>query len=303
MKRRAPAAAAAASRWSVPWVRSRLVTVNIRSKWRRSKPAASDVIWWTTASGSARATASPTAMASRPSSTTGSAPSSRSRAALAGLRVDAVTWSPCATSWGSSCCPMAPAAPATKTRMMPPLSVVPGPLRAARTLRRGTASARDIRPASARAAATSRRRGGLAAYPVVQDEERQPEDGEGVLGPQLAVAGVDVKLLGEAVHRQHREIPGGGVDVGQVVPGLIVIAPAGQDQAAAGAGPRQQGRGEARLRQREADAHVPAATVPVGGVDADVDRLVGIGERADPAADHHVIGAVPGDGVDPAADT
>src|SRR4249919_1203986 len=215
MKRRTPAAAAAASRWSVPWVRSWLVTANIRSKWRRSEPPASDVIWWTTASGSARATASPTAIASRPSTTTGSAPSSRSRAALAGLLVDAVTWCPCATSWGSSCCPMAPAAPATKTRMMPPCPVPPAPLRAARTLRRGTAPARDIRAASAPAAVTGGRRGGLAVYPVVQDEERQPEHGEGVLGPQLAVFGVDVKLLGEAVDRQHREFPGGRVDVGE----------------------------------------------------------------------------------------
>ena len=40
-------------------------------------------------------------------------------------------------------------------------------------------------------------------HPVVEDEEGQPEDGEGVLGPQLAVAHVDVELLGEAADGQH----------------------------------------------------------------------------------------------------
>src|SRR5215470_4792477 len=144
MNRRAPAAAAAASRWSVPWVRSWLVTANIRSKWRRSASPASDVIWWMTASGSALATASPTAMASRPSTTAGSAPSARSRPALAGLLVAAVTWCPCATSSGSNCCPTAPAAPATNTRIVPSrVRYRPAPCGPANTLRRGTAPTRD----------------------------------------------------------------------------------------------------------------------------------------------------------------
>ncbi len=43
---------------------------------------------------------------------------------------------------------------------------------------------------------------GLGVDAVVEDEERQPEDPEGVLGPQLVVLDVDVELLGEAVHRQ-----------------------------------------------------------------------------------------------------
>src|SRR6266699_2616546 len=73
-----------------------------------------------TTSGSALATASPTAVASRPSTTAGSAPSARSCPALAGLLVVAVTWCPCPASWGSSCRPTAPAAPATKTRMLTP---------------------------------------------------------------------------------------------------------------------------------------------------------------------------------------
>jgi hypothetical protein len=43
----------------------------------------------------------------------------------------------------------------------------------------------------------------------VEDEERQSEYGESMLGPQLAVLDVDVKLLGEAVDGQHREVSGG----------------------------------------------------------------------------------------------
>src|SRR5262249_14363032 len=102
------------------------------------------------------------------------------------------------------------------------------------------------------------RAGGLAADQVVEDEEGQPEDGEGVLGPQLAVVCVDVELFGEALDRQHREVPGGWVDVGEVVAGLVLSAAAGQDQATAGAGPWQQRRGEAGLRPPEAAAHRPA---------------------------------------------
>jgi hypothetical protein len=70
----------------------------------------------------------------------------------------------------------------------------------------------------------------------MQDEEGQPEDGEGVLGSQLAVLHVDVELFGEAMDGQHREIPGGLVDVGEVVAGLVQVAAAGQDQAATGGG-------------------------------------------------------------------
>src|SRR5215472_12041745 len=47
---------------------------------------------------------------------------------------------------------------------------------------------------------------GFAVYPVVEDEERQPEDGEGMLGPQFAVVDVDVELFGEAADRQHGEL-------------------------------------------------------------------------------------------------
>ena len=76
-------------------------------------------------------------------------------------------------------------------------------------------------------------------HPVIQDEEGQSEDGEGVLDSQFAVLHVDVKLFGEAVDRQHRELPGSWVDVGEVVAGLVQVAAAGQDQATAGTvGPR-----------------------------------------------------------------
>ena len=49
------------------------------------------VISWTITSGSALATASPTARASSPSSSTGSAPAARKAASLAGLRLVAAT--------------------------------------------------------------------------------------------------------------------------------------------------------------------------------------------------------------------
>src|SRR4030095_8002393 len=51
---------------------------------------------------------------------------------------------------------------------------------------------------SPRSAATSSARG-LGTDAVVQDQERQPEDPEGMLGPELVVADVDVELLGEAM--------------------------------------------------------------------------------------------------------
>src|SRR5215470_11540030 len=144
--------------------------------------------------------------------------------------------------------------------------------------------------------------GRFAVYPVVEDEKRQPEDRESVLGPQFAVVDVDIELFGEAVDRQHRELPGGWVGVGEVVAGLVQVAAAGQGQATAGAGARQQRSGEAGLRQREADAHIPATAVPVGGVDADIDRLAGVSERPDPAPDRHDTTAIRRNRVDPAAD-
>ena len=51
---------------------------------------------------------------------------------------------------------------------------------------------------------------GLGVDAVMEDEERQPEDPEGVLGAQLVVLDVHVELFGEAVDRQRRELSGGG---------------------------------------------------------------------------------------------
>src|SRR3954471_16250574 len=74
------------------------------------------VIWCTTVSGRAAATASRTDGASSPFITTPSAPSCASRSSLAGLVVVAVTWWPCATSCGTSRRPRTPLARATNTR-------------------------------------------------------------------------------------------------------------------------------------------------------------------------------------------
>jgi hypothetical protein len=43
--------------------------------------------------------------------------------------------------------------------------------------------------------------GGFAVHPVLEDEEGQPEDEEGVLGSQFVVLHVDVELFGEAADR------------------------------------------------------------------------------------------------------
>ena len=90
-----PVALAAASRWSIPSLRSRLVAAKKRSGFLglglpecvRDKA----VIWFTIASGRAAATASPTAAAFSPSITTPSAPSSANNPSLSGLVVVAVT--------------------------------------------------------------------------------------------------------------------------------------------------------------------------------------------------------------------
>ena len=71
-------------------MRRRLVTANERSKCFGSRAADSDDIWWTTASGSALATDSPTAALSSPSTTTGSAPRVFRKPVLAAWLVVAV---------------------------------------------------------------------------------------------------------------------------------------------------------------------------------------------------------------------
>ena len=91
MTRRVPAWAAAASRLSVPWVRSAFVAANTLSGWRRLRMLASAVISCTITSGDAARTSAITASRSRPSRMTGAAPAARRPAALAGVLVVAVT--------------------------------------------------------------------------------------------------------------------------------------------------------------------------------------------------------------------
>src|SRR6266545_4046291 len=112
---------------------------------------------------------------------------------------------------------------------------------------------------------------------------------------------MDVELLGEAMHGEGGEFSAGGVDVGQVVAGMVEVTSAGEYQPASGPGSRLQRGGEAALRYGEADADVPAAVVAVRGVAADVDGFVGVGERADPAAYGHDVPVGQGDRVDAAA--
>ena len=137
---------------------------------------------------------------------------------------------------------------------------------------------------------------------VVEDEQRQPEDPEGVLGAQFVVLDVYVELFGEAMDREGRERSGRGVDVGQVVARVHEVAAAGEHETTAGSRARLKGGGEAGLREREADADLSASVVPVGGVDPDVDRFVVVGEGSDPPADGYDVIAVQSDRVDAAAD-
>jgi hypothetical protein len=134
----------------------------------------------------------------------------------------------------------------------------------------------------------------------MQHKEREAENPERMLGPQLTLVHVHIQALGESPDGRRGELGGLRVDVGQVVTRLVELAAAVKYQAAARPRARRQRRGEAGLRQREADADVSPARVPVDRIDADVYRLVGIGEGADPAADHHAVGQS-GDGIDPAA--
>ena len=92
---------------------------------------------------------------------------------------------------------------------------------------------------------------------------------------------VDGEFLGETMDRQRGETGVRRVAIGEIVAGVILIATAGQGQPAVGPAAGQERRREAGVRQRKSDADVTSVAVSVGGVDADVDGLVGIGERAD----------------------
>jgi hypothetical protein len=85
----------------------------------------SAVIWWMMTSGCAAVTAVSTAWRSSPSTMTGVASWSFRRLALAGERVPAVAWWPAEIRPGTRYRPITPVAPATKTRMMSSLAVIP----------------------------------------------------------------------------------------------------------------------------------------------------------------------------------
>ena len=70
----------------------------------------------------------------------------------------------------------------------------------------------------------------LAVDGVMQHQEREPVEGERVVGSKLAALGEDVELLGEAVHGQRGELAGFGIDVGQVVAGVGELAAAGEHE-------------------------------------------------------------------------
>jgi hypothetical protein len=116
--RRAPASRAAASRWSVPSVRSRFVTAKSRSNFFGLPVIApSAVSWWTTTSGFASATAVRTLSASSPSMTTPVTPCVPRRASPASFRLVPNTSCPAVTSSGPRRLPSAPVAPAMKIFM------------------------------------------------------------------------------------------------------------------------------------------------------------------------------------------
>src|SRR5215472_1475693 len=118
MKRLVPASRAAASRASVPSVRSRLVSAKVRSSFLEKPRPASAVAWWMIASGLISRMARRTAPGSSRSSATGCAPSTRTRSALPGDLNVPITSCPRAVSWGTSREPIAPLAPMTMTRMI-----------------------------------------------------------------------------------------------------------------------------------------------------------------------------------------
>jgi hypothetical protein len=114
-KRRAPTAAAAASRLALPTVRRALVLA--MSRWRAGG-FLSAVSWWITASAARPWTAASRAPRSKASATTGAAPSPVSSRRLAGSRVSPCTRWPRATSARTSGTPIVPVAPAAKTLIL-----------------------------------------------------------------------------------------------------------------------------------------------------------------------------------------
>src|SRR5215211_8981795 len=80
--------------------------------------------------------------------------------------------------------------------------------------------------------------------------------------------------------------------------GMFQVAAAGQHQTTAGTGARHQGGGEAALRERKANTDVALSIMLIGGVDADVNRLVVVNERSNPTANSDDICPLRGNRVD-----
>src|SRR5918995_533885 len=121
-RRRPPRAGGAGGGGPVPSGRRGFAVSTPRSNRRRSGVPERAVAWCTITSGCTRATASPTAVPSRPSSTSGVAPIASTSPALLGDRVVATTSWPRSTNLGTSALPTAPVAPLTSTRMAQPPS-------------------------------------------------------------------------------------------------------------------------------------------------------------------------------------
>ena len=67
----------------------------------------------------------------------------------------------------------------------------------------------------------------------MEDEERETEEPEGVFGEEVAIRGDEhVELLGEAVDGQGGQLAGVGVDVGEVVAGVVERTAGGEGEAA-----------------------------------------------------------------------
>src|SRR5437588_12725304 len=94
---------------------------------------------------------------------------------------------------------------------------------------------------------------------------------------------VHVELLSEPLYGQRGQVAAVGVDVGEVVAGVVKLAPAREAQPAARTSGGRQGRGEAGVREWEADADIASPVEAIGGVDADVDRGIRVGERTNPS--------------------
>ena len=91
---------------------------------------------------------------------------------------------------------------------------------------------------------------GFTRNAVVQREKGVAEHPERVFGSQGAIVDEHFELLLKAVYGQGGELVCGGVDVGEVVPGLPVVCAAGECQAAVRARSGEEGGGEAALGYR-----------------------------------------------------